>query len=101
MQHRSVVGVQHRNIIKCGSDGGALVSLTGPVHTEEIHAPRKIAHHADIDLDGDWDIYISDILYTTLDAEPLGNALYIRGAGRIGGPSGGLTAYTSKTSLSV
>ncbi|MGQ0722660.1 MAG: FG-GAP-like repeat-containing protein [Candidatus Eiseniibacteriota bacterium] len=32
---------------------------------------------ADIDLDGDWDIYISDLYETTLDALPLGNVLYL------------------------
>ncbi len=32
---------------------------------------------ADIDHDGDWDIYISDILNTTLDDAPLGNVLYL------------------------
>jgi uncharacterized repeat protein (TIGR01451 family) len=32
---------------------------------------------ADIDLDGDWDIYISDLYNTTLDALPLGNVLYL------------------------
>lgn len=32
---------------------------------------------ADFDLDGDWDIYISDLLDTTRDELPLGNALYL------------------------
>ncbi len=32
---------------------------------------------ADIDHDGDWDVYISDILNTTLDEAPLGNVLYL------------------------
>ena len=32
---------------------------------------------ADIDLDGDWDIYISDIFDTFDDEPPLGNVLYI------------------------
>jgi len=32
---------------------------------------------ADIDHDGDWDIYISDIFNTTLDEPPLGNVLYL------------------------
>jgi uncharacterized repeat protein (TIGR01451 family) len=32
---------------------------------------------ADIDLDGHWDIYISDLYNTTLDALPLGNVLYL------------------------
>jgi hypothetical protein len=32
---------------------------------------------ADIDLDGDWDLYISDLYNTTLDALPLGNVLYL------------------------
>ena len=32
---------------------------------------------ADIDLDGDWDLYISDLLPTDLDAAPLGNVLYL------------------------
>ncbi|MEM1182732.1 MAG: CRTAC1 family protein [Acidobacteriota bacterium] len=31
---------------------------------------------ADVDLDGDWDLYISDIFETTLDAAPLGNVFY-------------------------
>ncbi|MEM6794745.1 MAG: N-6 DNA methylase [Acidobacteriota bacterium] len=31
---------------------------------------------ADVDLDGDWDLYISDIYQTTLDAAPLGNVFY-------------------------
>ena len=31
---------------------------------------------ADVDLDGDWDLYITDIYNTTLDAEPLGNVYY-------------------------
>ncbi|MEO1083493.1 MAG: CRTAC1 family protein [Acidobacteriota bacterium] len=31
---------------------------------------------ADVDLDGDWDLYISDIYATTLDATPLGNVFY-------------------------
>ncbi len=32
---------------------------------------------ADIDHDGNWDIYISDIFNTTLDQAPLGNVLYM------------------------
>jgi hypothetical protein len=32
---------------------------------------------ADLDLDGDWDIYISDIYVTTTDDLPLGNVLYL------------------------
>jgi len=32
---------------------------------------------ADIDHDGDWDIYISDIFDTDLDEAPLGNVLYL------------------------
>ena len=32
---------------------------------------------ADVDHDGDWDIYITDILRTELDALPLGNVLYL------------------------
>jgi hypothetical protein len=32
---------------------------------------------ADIDLDGDWDFYISDLLPTRLDASPRGNVLYL------------------------
>ncbi len=32
---------------------------------------------ADIDHDGDWDIYISDFYFTTLDQPPLGNVLYL------------------------
>lgn len=32
---------------------------------------------SDVDLDGDWDIYISDLLNTSLDAEPLGNVFYL------------------------
>lgn len=37
---------------------------------------------ADIDLDGDWDVYISDILNTLLDELPRGNVLYLNdGAG--------------------
>ena len=32
---------------------------------------------ADIDLDGDWDLYISDLLRTSLDASPRGNVLYL------------------------
>ncbi|MDA1314672.1 MAG: CRTAC1 family protein [Acidobacteria bacterium] len=32
---------------------------------------------ADIDLDGDWDVYISDLLNTRLDQFPRGNALYL------------------------
>jgi fibronectin type 3 domain-containing protein len=32
---------------------------------------------ADLELDGDWDIYISDIYETTLDDPPLGNVLYL------------------------
>ena len=32
---------------------------------------------ADIDNDGDWDIYISDLLSTVLDEEPRGNVLYL------------------------
>lgn len=31
----------------------------------------------DIDLDGDWDIYLSDVFFTSNDAEPLGNPLYL------------------------
>ncbi|MCP4871340.1 MAG: CRTAC1 family protein [Proteobacteria bacterium] len=38
---------------------------------------------ADIDLDGDWDLYISDIYRTEFDAQPLGNVLYLnQGDGR-------------------
>ncbi len=32
---------------------------------------------ADIDHDGDWDLYISDLTNTTLDQEPLGNVFYL------------------------
>ena len=32
---------------------------------------------ADVDLDGDWDVYISDIWDTVLDEKPLGNAFYL------------------------
>ncbi len=32
---------------------------------------------ADLDLDGDWDLYISDLRSTTNDAEPKGNVLYL------------------------
>ncbi len=39
---------------------------------------------ADVDRDGDWDLYISDIYATTLDALPRGNVLYL------GDGSGGL-----------
>lgn len=35
------------------------------------------ADAADIDLDGDWDLYISDLRSTTNDAEPKGNVLYL------------------------
>ncbi|MGH9464107.1 MAG: malectin domain-containing carbohydrate-binding protein, partial [Thermoanaerobaculia bacterium] len=31
---------------------------------------------ADVDLDGDWDVYLSDLLNTNLDALPLGNPFY-------------------------
>jgi len=38
---------------------------------------------ADIDLDGDWDLYISDIYNTEFDADPRGNVLYLnQGDGR-------------------
>ena len=37
---------------------------------------------ADIDLDGDWDLYVSDLRSTTNDEEPKGNVLYLsRGDG--------------------
>ena len=32
---------------------------------------------ADVDLDGDWDLYITDLLATDLDDAPLGNVLYL------------------------
>ncbi len=32
---------------------------------------------ADVDLDGDWDVYLSDLLDTTRDEEPLGNVFYL------------------------
>ena len=32
---------------------------------------------ADVDLDGNWDVYISDIFNTLLDEDPLGNVLYL------------------------
>ena len=35
------------------------------------------ADAADIDLDGDWDIYLSDLRSTANDAEPKGNVLYL------------------------
>ncbi len=38
---------------------------------------------ADVDLDGDWDLYITDIYNTEYDADPKGNVLYLnRGDGR-------------------
>jgi hypothetical protein len=37
---------------------------------------------ADIDLDGDWDVYISDIYSTTLDALPRGNVFYLNNGDR-------------------
>ncbi len=32
---------------------------------------------SDVELDGDWDFYISDLMDTNLDEEPLGNAFYL------------------------
>ena len=54
---------------------------------------------ADIDLDGDWDVYISDILDTSLDQLPRGNTLYL-GNGEGGfsdnsAPDAGVRAYSS------
>ena len=54
---------------------------------------------ADIDLDGDWDMYISDILNTKFDQPPLGNPLYLgNGDGtfaRNSAPEAGVSAFSS------
>lgn len=54
---------------------------------------------ADLDLDGDWDLYISDLRDTTVDATPLGNVLYMNdGAGNFvdnSAPSAGLVGEGS------
>ena len=54
---------------------------------------------ADLDLDGDWDLYISDLAGTTLDQAPLGNVLYLGdGAGGFldnSAPQSGVEGSTS------
>lgn len=53
---------------------------------------------ADIDLDGDWDVYISDVIDSYLDAEPLGNALYLNNGSGFddnSAPAAGLTGLSS------
>ena len=54
---------------------------------------------ADIDLDGDWDLYLSDLRSTTQDEEPKGNVLYLsRGDGTWddnSAPGAGLQGHNS------
>ena len=54
---------------------------------------------ADIDLDGDWDVYISDIRNTGIDMLPRGNVLYLgNGDGTFAdnsAPDAGVAAYSS------
>jgi hypothetical protein len=54
---------------------------------------------ADIDLDGDWDIYISDLFNTRVDEPPPGNVLYLgKGDGTFAdnsAPQAGVAAHSS------
>ncbi len=64
-----------------GEEGVTFVETTGVNIGNDSQGGMGV-DVADIDLDGDWDLYITDVIDSTLDQEPLGNVLYLNdGAG--------------------
>ncbi len=93
----------HQDIIYRNNGDGTFTDVTAnsPGVGDDTEADMGITI-GDIDLDGDFDVYISDLLNTTLDAAPLGNPLFLNnGDGTFQDNTADLAGVTSDSSWGV